>query len=477
MLIHVMRTKARRGARTLSRFAAVAGVLALPLTACDEILEVEDPDVALPDQFTDETALPALRAATIGDFAAAYVGTGAAEGQILTAGLLADEFFHSGTFPTRAQVDIRKIADDNATLEGVTRRLYRARTTAELAADRFAELAPRSAGFAEVLNLGGFTFVYFAENYCSGVPFSQVLTTGEFEFGAPETTQQIFERALETFNKGIAAAQAALDTLPNSAAAQTQLNLAKVGKARTLIGLARYQEAAMVAQEVPTNFAYRIERSDNTTFEQNGVFVFNVIVERWSVPNTEGGNGLPYRSHLVGDEFDPRVPWQRVPPTDVGFDGTTPQYDQLLYKDRSAPVVVGSGIEARLIEAEAELQEGDIPRMIAILNELRAASGLEPLPVPATRDAAINILFEERAYWLWLTSHRLGDMRRLIRPAAQGGYGFSANNVYPEGDYHKSVFGGTYGEDVSLPITIDEANNPAALNASRQFIPCDNTVA
>ena len=64
------------------------------------------------------------------------------------------------------------------------------------------------------------------------------------------------------------------------------------------------------------------------------------------------------------------------------------------------------------------------------------------------------MLFRERAYWLWLTAHRLGDLRRLIRQ-----YGFAADSVFPSGPYFKSQVP-TYGSDVNFPVPVDEENNP-----------------
>ena len=71
----------------------------------------------------------------------------------------------------------------------------------------------------------------------------------------------------------------------------------------------------------------------------------------------------------------------------------------------------------------------------------------------ATKAAQVDQLFKERAYWLFLTSHRLGDMRRLIRQ-----YNRPANTVFPTGAYFK---GGTYGTDVSSPVPQREQNNPS----------------
>ena len=453
-----------RGISPLPRLALAAGMLMLPLAACDveEILDVTDPDIVDPADFTDETALPTLLAGVTGDFHEAYIGNGGTqEGQILVSGLLGDEYFHSGTFPTRSEIDIRNIDLNNGTLQFTTRNLYRARRSGEAAAALARDFAPNSAGLAEVLNLTGFTYIYFAENYCSGVPFSELTPDGNFEFGEQETTQEVFMRALEGANEAIEVATAAEDA--------AQLSLARVLKGRALLNLGRYDEAAEAVAEVPTSFSYTVLSSENTTREQNAVYVLNTISERWSIPNEEGMVGLPWR-----EANDPRVEWRRTidgvtaagdTVRDFGFDRTTPQYNQLKYADRSAEAPVANGIEARLIEAEAALQAGNTAEFLAIHNDLRE-SFFELDPLDATglsMDDMIRLHFQERAFWLWQTSHRLGDMRRLIRPATSelSGYGFPEDEVFPTGDYHKSVQGGVYGSDVNLPLSIDERNNPA----------------
>lgn len=77
---------------------------------------------------------------------------------------------------------------------------------------------------------------------------------------------------------------------------------------------------------------------------------------------------------------------------------------------------------------------------------------LAPLTAPTTAAAARDMLFSERAFWLFLTGHRLGDLRRLVYQ-----YGLPQDAVYPTGDYHK---GGVYGSDVVFPLDFDESNNP-----------------
>jgi hypothetical protein len=166
----------------------------------------------------------------------------------------------------------------------------------------------------------------------------------------------------------------------------------------------------------------------------------------------------------------------RSPSTNKGFDNATPQYDQYRYIDEKASVTVGTGAEARLINAEAALQRGDTAGFLTQLNGLRTAppsyflvgdltlqtqtiAPLAPLASPASPAAAITMLFNERAHWLWLTAHRLNDMRRLVRAVGvRGGYGLAINSVFPTGPYFKN--GLTYGNDVNLPVPVTEQNNP-----------------
>ncbi|HEX5724800.1 MAG TPA: hypothetical protein VFX98_05000, partial [Longimicrobiaceae bacterium] len=297
------------------------------------------------------------------------------------------------------------------------------------------------------------TYIHFGENYCSGVPFSVVDASGQFVYGGRETTAQIFQRAVVAADSAIAAATRAVTT---TAARNQQLNLAAILKGRALLNLNQPAAAAAAVAAVPTNFFYGIFHSENTPRENHGVFAFNVLNERISVSNSEGGEGLPYRNNFTAG--DPRTPWVRTPANDVGFDSSTPQYDNLKYSSRSDTTPLGQGIEARLIEAEAQLRAGNYAGAggtLAILNAQRATIGLPALADPGTAAGQQDQLFAERAYWLWLTSHRLGDMRRLVRQ-----YGRNQATVFPTGPYHKPVQGGQYGSDVNLPLSVDERNNP-----------------
>ena len=117
--------------------------------------------------------------------------------------------------------------------------------------------------------------------------------------------------------------------------------------------------------------------------------------------------------------------------------------------------MTADGVEARLIEAEAQLQASNLSGMTTTLNDLRDAFpdlGLGTLAQPATQDAGVDLLFAERAFWLYGTAHRLGDMRRLVRK-----YLRSVDTVFPVGDYLR---GGSYGDLVNFPVPVSEETNP-----------------
>lgn len=429
------------------RLSAAALLLGVPILGCstDELLRVQDPDVATPGSLRSKEALPVVLAGALGDFHVAYQGPGdgnESSGQIGYSGLLADEFRSSDTFPTRNEIDQRTIQLENASNEAEFVRLSRARASADLAVRRYAEFDPAAPEYALAYALDGYATALFGENYCSGVPFSTLTDAGELQYGQPLATADIFQRAIEKFD-------AALGT---SGIDSTFTYLAKIGKARAQLNLGQYAEAAATVAGVPTDFVYYIESSENTSRQNNGVWTFNVSVGRLSVADSEGGNGLGFIS-----AGDPRVPTEDA--EDTGFDGVTPLFYTGIYTDRASPAILASGLEARLIEAEAQLASGG--NWLGTLNSLRgsppayspaAGATLTPLVDPVTPAARVDLLFRERAFWLAYTSHRLGDMRRLIRQ-----YGRNSESIFPTGEFPK---GGSYGSDVNLPVPVVEQNNP-----------------
>lgn len=452
-----------RIAARIIRAGALSAIAALStVAACntDKLLDVSDTDVVSPDVLVGKAVLPNALAAAIGDFGVALGGSSGTEGQSQIVGLFTDELINAESFPTRIEVDQRNINPINATMLTIFRDIARARATTDGVVARFMEFDPANRSHAEVLALSGFTRVLLAENYCSGVPLSTGNPDGSFTYGEPQTTTQLLTEAIAKFDAAIAVATAA------GATGATQLNLARIGKGRAQLNQGQFAAAAATVAAVPTSFRYLVLHDENTGRQNNGIFVFAQTGRRFAIPDREGINGLPFRSLN-----DPRAPAFRASATAIGFDASTPLIVTSKFPNRSASTPVAEGVEARLIEAEAALQANNTTLFLSKLNEARAGAptyntvlggpvAASPTPIaaaPATMAAQVDLLFQERAINLFLTSHRLGDLRRLIRQ-----YGRGAETVFPTGAYFK---GGVYGTDVNLPIPFEERNNP-------QFMGC-----
>ena len=429
--------------RDLATRGALLGTLLLA-AACNpnQALDVKDIDVVSPGQLNDKSALPTLRNGVLSTFQLAFSGgadlaNGGHEGQATMSGLLGDEFLNAESFPDRISVDQRDIIPSNLSLVALFLDLSRARATADFASSQYNKLDAGADGQSEVLSLAGFSYVLFGENYCSGVPFSTIDAGGNITYGDPQTRDEVLQIAVAKFDSAITIATAQEDA--------DLLNLARVGKARALLDLNQADAAATAASEVPGSFQYLVRSSSNSLRQNNGIWNYTANTFAFSVPEREGGNGLPYIT-----ANDPRL--DVVVTGQLGFDRATPFNLQLKYPDQQANVVLASGIEARLIEAEAQFRAGTPGPAIATLNALRAVAGLDPLVDPGTDIERTNLLFQERAFWMWGTAHRLGDMRRLVRQ-----YSRTQDAVFPVGEYHK---GGEYGSDVNFPVSSDERNNP-----------------
>ncbi len=435
----------------------VGALLALALlpAGCskDQLLDVNDPNVLLPQQISSKDALPADFAGALSDFQLSYSGSGGGpltEGMINISGLFSDEFSISETFPDRIDIDRHTIDVTNAPQLTLNfRTLQRARVSTERAARDYKQFDANNALHAQALALAGYTYLMFAENFCSGVPFSSLDPNGiDLHFGAPQTTAQMYDTAMARFT----------EALTVSGATALEKNLATLGEARVLLGEGQFAQAAALAATVPTGFVYKIHHDATTSRENNGVWSFNRSIGRWTIGEKEGVNGLPFRS-----QADARTPFAQDSSGGVGlkgFDHSTPLFYSVKYADRDSSAVLAWGVEARLIEAEAALAAGDAATWLSKLNALRAGAGLAPLTDPGSAAGDIALHFQERAFWLQLTAHRVADMRREVKY-----FNVPVTSVYQTGPHPK---GGVWGTQVVLPIPFDEVNNP-------QFKQCLDT--
>jgi hypothetical protein len=445
---------ARRGAAAT---AIAAALVVAGCTKADSFLEVTDPDIINPANVASAAGADAVRLGALARLNSSTSGsvltTSGQESLFMLGGLFSDEYNNGDSFIARQEVDQRIITIQNNFLTDANRAMHRARLAAQQAIGLLKEYNPTgpAANVAEMYFVEAFIENMMAEHYCNGLIFSSVVDGAE-KYGSPITTQAAFELALAHADSGLA-------LITGTTTQDVKIkNVLQVTKGRILMNLNRYADAATAVAGVPTSLAYTEQHTANTNpNQQNQIWAYNNNSRRYSVSNNEGGNGLNFAT-----ANDPRLPvclggdaaCRAIGVTiNTRDDLTQPIYVQRLWTTSASPVTIVSGVEARMIEAEAQLKAGQPAAALATLNAARATvTGLAPLTDPGNDAARVDLVFRERAFWMFSTGHRTGDLRRLVRQ-----YNRPATSVFPTGNWHK---GGTYGSDVTVPIPQAEQNNP-----------------
>ena len=410
----------------------------------DQLLGVQTPDQISQDAVNSAAGAQTFRVAALGNFARFIGGDAGGSSPLglnLTGGMLADEIFsaRAGT----EHMDNRTINPNTFPIDTWTQvgNTYTRNVRAIALITQYPPASGLNDQLAELHAQQGFVFTLTAESYCNGVPFWDGVESSNLKT-VTLSTADMYNRAKAEFDKALSLA----------AAGSTTANLATVGKARTLLDVGDYAGAAALTGTVPTSFVYSVQFSKLTTGIVNAIYDWMNATKNFGASDKEGTNGLDFVSSK-----DPRI---LVDGTKLGRgqDGNlTPLITQ--YPSTDAVVPTATGIEARLIEAEAQLKAND-PAWLTTLNALRAAPhtygsvstpAMAALIDPGTPAAQLDLLFRERAFWMYLTAHRLGDMRRLVRQ-----YGRGAETVFPTGNYFK---GGKYGTDITLVPSQTETNN------------------
>jgi hypothetical protein len=443
------RSKTRSALKAVS--LSIGAALALTVCTPSEILEVQDPDIINPSDVQSPAGANAVRLGALSRLnTATSGGTTDSEGIFLLSGLFADEWINGDSFIARQEIDQRVITEQNTFLTFANRQLHRSRLAAEQAVGLIEQFLPTAPKWqlAEMHFVQAYIINLMAEHYCDGLVFSTVVD-GREQFGTPITTAAAFQEALQHADAGIALITG------TTADDQRVKNALLITRGRILFNLNRPVDAATAVTGVPTTFKYNMLHSATTV--QNYTWQRNNTDRRYSVSNNEGGTGMNFATAA-----DPRIPvcnggdptCRAIGVTQTNRDDLAqPFIVQRIWPARESPVAIVDGIEARLIEAEAQLRANNAAGALTTLNAARTTvTGLTPLTDAGTDDARISQLFRERAFWLFGRGHRVGAMRRLIRQ-----YNRPANTVFPTGAWHKA---GNYGVDVTIPIPQAERNNP-----------------
>jgi starch-binding outer membrane protein, SusD/RagB family len=419
------------------RRLAVAAATITSLAGCDTLTKVSTPDIRQPADFAGAAGASALAIGGITSFVRAFGGGGVS--QVTIAGAIGDELFATGFNLGERDWDGRSTTDPAPTEGGAYNAISLARGNMLVAISSLKRAAPDSnARIGQLFALTGYTEVFFGENYCAGVPLSSIDDDFAPIYGTPLTSQQMYERAIADFDSAL---KRTVDSV-------RYLNLARVGKGRALLDLGRFNDAAAAVAPVPTTYLYNVNFVANSNTNFNTAFT-SATYNFYTIPEREGGNGINWRTAQ-----DPRVPLVNRSPALRGLD-LSDVYQYARYQSTTAPITLASGIEARLIEAEAALQAGNTTQWLATLNTLRATAitpAMAALTDPGSTPTRVDLHFRERAFWLFLTGHRQGDLRRLIRQ-----YGRNAETVFPTGLWRD---GQPYGPATNVALPGTENNNP-----------------
>jgi hypothetical protein len=434
--------------------AAVATALPLSITACDakkELLEPQQPGVISPGDIQSATGAQALYVGSLARMKRALNGFSDAAWN--WAGLFTDEFKSADTFSQRNDADQRNLQDNDALVTSIWSALQQGRGYARTAIDALVTYDPTATTqIAEMYFNMGVLELTLGQEFCNGIPLGETVD-GQPQYTNPLTTAEVFAAAIAHFDSALTY----LGTASTSAANSVR-NATKIEKARAQVDLGQFSAAAATVAGIPTAFQYSLAYSN--TSSDNQWWVLGPSIERYSLGDSIDTSGPVLNAIPFASLNDPRVP--------VMNSGKAGEDNQTIFvwTDRLAgrddPLPVAMGLAARLIEAEAKLQAGDYAGMMTILNTLRTDGQMigvfevKPMPTlaatPATKDAAVNVLFREKALWQFGRGVRMDDLRRLVRQ-----YGRAQDQVFPSGKFVKT---GNYGTEVAFPVPDAEKTNP-----------------
>ena len=419
----------RRRLVTASALVAAACVIAV---GCDfnKTLEVQSPSRIPAASLEDPSNAALLVNGAVADFECAFGS------YVVAGGLITEELDDYLQTANRWPFDQRTLQSNNprySSSDCTGNGVYTPLQTARVSADNIrqllekwtdAQVPNRAALLARANAYEAWSMLLLAEGFCSTV-FSTI-QNGDFVY-AGEITRSVALADAEThFTTAISGVQGLTDT-----ASVNLRNMAYLGRARTRLDLGNLAGAGADASQVPATFVYNATASTISGRRNNRVY------------NESNSLGV---SSTVGPVYralnDPRVTFKDL--------GTTNALGvQLKYGSASTSIPVATGDEAQLILAEADIAT-DPTTTLAIINAERA-KGNQGAYVGAVDAASLKAqIIDQRRRALFLTGTELGD---VIRYNLGGSLTPAAGSVFP--------YGGTYGDQVCMPLPdVERLNNP-----------------
>lgn len=416
----------------LTHRSMLVGFALIGLTACNKILDVENPGSVPADALADPTLAPALAAAAMQTLQCGVIQYAA------TAGMLSGEYLNANGFVDNHPWEWRGITEikgapgncnygRGTTAMGFYTPLQQARFQLDDAFNRLeaftdAQVPNRALLMATMRAYSGYASLLLGEGMCEMA----------MDNGPKMTRDAVFAVAESRFTDAITRATAVGD--------QAILNMARVGRARARLDLKKLTEAAADAILVPSGFVRNAEFTEGGAAQrENRIYNLTIRNEYLSV-------SIPYRNLTVngvaGNVADPRVKVRDA--AKRANDGVTPLFQQqkFLAQTGATPHPIASWNEAQLIYAEAV--GGQLG--FDAINRVRTANSVPTLSGPApTGQAFTDLVLEERRRQLFSEGQRYGDMLRYNLPFVKG----------------VTLKGNTYSDLTCVPLPdVETRNNP-----------------
>ena len=277
---------------------------------------------------------------------------------------------------------------------------HRARFLAADGIERILNLDPADQdqeNLAQLYLWAGYNSRLMGESLCNAV----------IDGGAAQDSDVHLTQAIEYFNEAEAIGS---DDIATAAAA---------GRASVNAFLGNWAAAIADAEDIPEGFSYVMPYFDLGDDDQaNRIYV--------------AGKALPYKAHSQiftwiaeynpADETtgvadtDPRVSWEisgENGDAATSCCGIIEWWPQTKYTDDDSPIELSSYEEMQLLIAENELvNNGNVGIALGIINDLREAAGVDPVPMTTDPDEALSLFLREHAIEMWLEGRRLPALRR-----------------------------------------------------------------
>jgi hypothetical protein len=372
--------------------AVLAAVAAVTAAACSKgFLEVQNEQDILDANLNSPDAILPLLNGVAGDYAVAYGNA------VDITGLFSGELTHTGSFPSWRAVEDGYGKRPSSEADNMYNQIERAIWVSDTAVVRISKAVTdpsKSREVAAAQLYGAYAHLLLADNFCLGT----------IKSGPAISDDSIYRRAESLFSGVIQTA-----TGIGSTADSIRLR-ALAGRARTRLMLKNYAGARDDAKLIPGTFRFNAIFSSNSTRENNSVATLTTTLIR----REAGVNPRFYKSAAY--KADPRTPFRDKGDTAKGPDPIRQFVEQLKYPQRDTPIPISSWQEARLIEAEAEIQLGNGSRAVDLINQVRAAANLPAYTGAQTQSALLDQLRYERSAELWLQAQGLVDLRRFNDP-------------------------------------------------------------